>query len=258
VIGMRMALPSGEIARSGGRVVKNVAGYDLAKLFIGSHGTLGVIVEAAFKIYPRPQVIQTLILSAKSEEEALQLGTRLRSLGPGLLVLAVLSPAVAQSLGVEGITVMVTVGGTAGTVQELAEEVRGLPGGPQARTLQDDEAARFHAVLRDFPGSATAKISTLPSETRSRLLLPDTAAWIAYPAVGLTYVRRDGWSAAEVEMLRTRLRERGGHAVLLHAAPQLKAEAGVWGAGGPERHLMRKVKDVFDPRDIMSPGRFVV
>jgi FAD/FMN-containing dehydrogenase len=153
---------------------------------------------------------------------------------------------------------MVTVGGTAGTSYDVAETVRHLAGSARTHQLADDEEHRLLAALRDFPGVATAKISTLPSDTLGSLPLPDSAVWLAYPTVGLTYLRLANWSATEMKMLRAAVRQRGGHAVLWHASPQMKSEAGVWGTLGPELQLMRKVKDVFDPRDIMSPGRFVV
>ncbi len=171
VIGMRMALPGGEIARSGGRVVKNVAGYDLAKLFIGSYGTLGVIVEAAFKLFPRPPATRMLFFECASTDEAFRLSTRLRANGPGVLSLVVVNERYAQALGLSAAAVLITLGGSPRAVAGMSGSMRSVaeraPG-----TIEPAQAGTLFAALRDFPARAAVRVSTPRPRRRSSPLSP--------------------------------------------------------------------------------------
>ena len=102
VIGTRVALPNGQVAKSGGRVVKNVAGYDLSKLFIGSFGTLGIIVEAAFKVFPQPLSRRVLVIPASGCLAAMELASSVARLGPGFLSLVAVNERLAGAMRLEG------------------------------------------------------------------------------------------------------------------------------------------------------------
>lgn len=257
VIGMRMALPSGQVARSGGRVVKNVAGYDLAKLFIGSFGTLGVIVEVALKVYPRPRTMRTLVLTTPDLPMALALAARLRTLGPGLLALALVNSSLARELAMDRPAVIAAVGGTERAAAELAAVVR-VEAERAAAGVQDQGAgSELLATLRDFPGSAGARISTLPTRVGEAFDLAPEHPMLSYPSVGLSYVRAPAWDTEAIRRERERLRRYGGSLGLLQADAAQKRAIDAWGTPGPELTLLRKVKDVFDPGHVMSPGRFI-
>lgn len=266
-------------------MVKNVAGYDLAKLFIGSFGTLGVIVEVALKTHPRPSRVETLVVPASTVGDGIERGRRLRDLGPGLLSVAVLclqseqrisgepygadrdgapsgSSVSARSLGPDvplarkvglGVpVVIVEVGGTARATRELVEVVR-MAGG---RSVDEDEAARLHALIRDFPAGASARLSVPGSHTGETAPEKDVD-FLAYPLLGLAYLRDTDLSGQEVLELRRRLAPFGGSVVLQSVPLDLLRATDAWGEAGPDLALMRKVKDVFDPDRVMSPGRFL-
>ena len=256
VIGMRVALPSGQVAKSGGRVVKNVAGYDLAKLFIGSFGSLGVIVEAALKIYPLPAATHTLVVPAGELPAAFQTARFLAEIGPGVLTVAVVNEALGLSLGLPGVATVVTVGGTARAAQELVERIRAGAQG-NVRTVREEEEAALTGALRDFPASADLKVSTVPTASGEAFALQQIREGLSYPAVGLSYLRVGDLTDEAVSAYRARLAKVRGAAILLRGDVDLKRTADAWGSAGPQIELMRKVKDVFDPERVVSPGRFV-
>jgi glycolate oxidase FAD binding subunit len=256
VIGMRVALPSGGIAKSGGRVVKNVAGYDLAKLFIGSFGTLGVIVEVAFKIYPRPAVMETLVMPAGSLRAGFDIAVGMSAAASGLLSVAVLSGPLGARLGLAGPAVVTVAGGTGRAAEEA---VRALHARAQPVTVQasgQKDAESLLAAVRDVPGSATARCSALPGALRAAVAPWEDLEVLAYPLVGFAYVRAPEWTAEGLRLARQRVRASGGSVVILDRPAGL-ATVSAWGDVGPEIELMRRVKSTFDPQRVLSPGRFV-
>lgn len=256
VIGTRVALPNGEIARSGGRVVKNVAGYDLSKLFIGSFGTLGLIVEAAFKVFPRPQVSRVVLVPAHDLSTALRFAESLAGFGPGLLSLAVMNSQFAREEGLEGSTTVAIVGGTVRATDEYAARVKSHAGSLLARSLNDSEGNRLMRTLQDFPGRATVRLSArsvLPHQ--SSATAEDVEALI-YPTIGSSYVFAPRWHAEHIAQVRRDLARAGGYLVVWHGTPDLYGVSS-WGEPGHDVSLMRAVKSTFDPERIMSPGRFV-
>ena len=256
LIGIRVALPNGEIARSGGRVVKNVAGYDLAKLFIGSFGTLGVIVEAAFRVHPRRPVRRTFVVSAPGVAAAAAISADMARLGPGVLSVAVVNAGLARRLGEGGTCVVVVIGGTDRATDELSEAVSSKAGESRAEIRGDAESNRLLDELRDFPAWATARLTGRSDQLHVSAADSSDVDALVYPAIGLSYVHAPRWQPDDVVRLRRLACDVGGHVTLWHRSPALAATA-VWGDVGPGIQLMKAVKSVFDPDGIMSPGRFV-
>jgi glycolate oxidase FAD binding subunit len=251
-IGMRMALPSGTVAKSGGKVVKNVAGYDLAKLFIGSYGTLGVVVEAAFKVYPLPVVQRLLRITAPSAGTIATMLPTVRSLGRGVLSVAIHRERTEHH---DAPSLILWLGGSERLMGDLEERLKRVVYGSGAGlNLCEDETG---AWLQNFPASATHRIATPPSRLVTALDMVPFDEAVLYPEVGVAFARSRLLTAEVVEAARVRIALAGGQITLLHVPLSLKRAVDVWGPVGPQMDLMHRVKNTFDPDSVMSPGRFV-
>ncbi|HXM57768.1 MAG TPA: FAD-binding oxidoreductase [Candidatus Dormibacteraeota bacterium] len=234
VIGLRVALPDGRLATSGGRVVKNVSGYDLNKLHQGALGSLGVIVAASFKVFPRP--LHELTLEARPEDPWAEAS---RALSLAL-------PPVALELTSEG-RLLARMAGTAEGVARIARELAWLEADPSA---WDAHARRS--------GDAWARISVPPSRLRDVVGgLPAGADWWASPGVGVAHWTGD-LDAEAVSTVRAAAERAGGSLVLLNAPPELKRAVGAWGTAPATAPWMARLRDAFDPGRTLSPGRYVI
>jgi glycolate oxidase FAD binding subunit len=251
-IGMRMALPSGQMAKSGGKVVKNVAGYDLAKLFIGSYGSLGVITEVAFKVYPLPRERLSLMVDCQDVGDAMLVARETAALGPGILGVAALGTPGSGDPSLSW-QVMVMVGGTEGTVRDLASTVRSTA---TKRKISESGDTSALEMLSDQPVMASFHISTVPSRTGTGPADLEIETMVSYPSIGAAYVTAPAMGGAEVRRARQGLAP-DGQLRVLHVPSDLRREVGTWGPPGSDFPLMKRVKDVFDPERVMSPGRFV-
>jgi glycolate oxidase FAD binding subunit len=240
LVGLRVALPDGRLARSGGRVVKNVSGYDLNKLHFGAMGTLGVIVEASFKLFPAPLYEETVRRPAARFEEAWTEAERALGLKMPPVALELVHEDDAFSL-----------------VARIAGDEAGV-----RRILGELGWAKTPAVFWEEHARRTSKRWARLSVRRGSLaellrLLPSSARWIAQPGVGVAHWF-DFESADEFAAIRTAAEARGGSLVLLAAPPEFKREVGAWGTPPPTIELMRQLRNAFDPRQTLSPGRYLV
>ena len=246
VIGLTIVRADGRIARSGGKVVKNVAGYDLGRLFCGSYGTLGLIVEATFRLHPVPAATAFVTRTVGGPDEAHE------------AVQAVLHSPVAPS-AVEYIS--------PGTVSVLLE---GVPDGVAARARWTTELLGGNAEISDdapdgwgrYPdGTTLVDVAASPAALRDLLTVLGPDAAFTWSGSGQGHLGLPaGSSAEEVAGLLGRLRdvvgEYRGSAVVRYAPEDVRTGVDVWGPV-PALALMRQVKDQFDPDHRLSPGRFV-
>ena len=240
LVGLRVALPDGRLARSGGRVVKNVSGYDLNKLHYGALGSLGVIVEASFKLYPRALAELTVDHREPGLEEAWSEAERALGLA--------MPPVALELLHLDGGFRL--VGRVAGS-EEGARRIRRELGWEDAR-------AGFWAEHSTLGSDRWARLSVRRGALRGLLgRLPPGARWVAQPGVGVAHWF-DFEGAASIRELRAAAEAEGGSLVLLAAPPDLKREVGAWGSPPPTLDLMRRLKDAFDPKRTLSPGRYLV
>jgi glycolate oxidase FAD binding subunit len=260
LIGVTIVRADGVVAKAGGKVVKNVAGYDLGKLLTGSWGSLGLITEAVFRLHPLPAVARWVVAPAGSATVAHELVQRVvhSQLVPTALELDRPSPSSATlAVLVEGIQQ-----GVAGRVDGLLDLL-----GDGAEVHESAPAWWGHApwARGDVALRLTHEIAGLP-----RLLdtLDDTtqrhglrAAVRGSVGVGLVYAALPGDTnpatvAAVVGALRDAAPAWSGDVVVLDAPAEVEASVDVW---GPVRGLglMRRVKDQFDPEHRLAPGRFV-
>ncbi len=254
ILGITVALSDGTIARAGGKVIKNVAGYDLAKLFTGSYGTLGLILEVVMRLHPRPR--QT-VTAAGSSDDPDALGAAASAVAHSPFGPECLDVAWDGGHG----EVMARCGGAA--PEAAAREVAKLMerAGLDARLEDDDEErwARQRARQRSTEGSVV-RVSGLPAELPKVLRSARElgASLVGRAGLGLSWVTLHdddvGQMVASVEELRRRLRP--FPCVVLGAPTALREKVDVWGEADA-LPLMRRVKDRFDPAGVCNPGIFV-
>ncbi|HJY86719.1 MAG TPA: FAD-binding oxidoreductase [Candidatus Acidoferrales bacterium] len=265
IIGITIALPDGTLAKSGGKVVKNVAGFDLPKLATGSLGTLGVISEAVFRLYPLPRETRGTSFTADSVETLNKLvlaiqDSRLAFTG---LQLRAQSDATPQlDVRFEGTP--------AGIDSQLGQLIRLASTAKQAESPGDVWSAR-EELWGGADATLIAKFSVLPSQLSAacHLFAPTAAAlgftWrVVAQANGLGFVRLDAPAEKSenafphaVARIRGELEQLGGSLVVLHCPAGIKPQLDVWGSPGDALSLMRRLKEELDPVGILNPGRFV-
>lgn len=262
LIGVTVVRADGTVARSGGKVVKNVAGYDLGKLYTGSYGTLGLIVEAAFRLHPVPPARSFATCEVPDPAGAYE---RVRAVLGSQLV----PSAVEVDRAVPGgpITVAVLLEGIAPGVEARSRQVLRLLGeGARASETAPPWWATYPASPDGVLVKLTAEISALDgvlgaideagAETG---LAPSVrgSAGMGVLYVGLPADAEPSAVSAFLTGLREVVARRSGAAMVLHAPREIRTQAdAVW---GPVRGLsaMHRVKDQFDPEHRLSPGRFV-
>ncbi len=262
IIGATIALPDGTLASSGGKVVKNVAGYDLPKLVTGALGTLGVITRAVFRVHPLPRNTRSFSVSAASAEEMQRfvLGVQDSKLAHTFLQ----SHFSGEAPPVSDILFEGTEAGL--TAQETQLEKLAAP----ARVVEASTptwAAREELWSISEPGTtAVAKISMLPGDLARTMGGVERAAqlhqlrWrtLVY-ATGLGWIRLEGKPAAlknALQLLRVELETHGGSLVALHR-PEKMTDFDAWGNVGDALPLMKAVKQRLDAKNTLNPGRFV-
>src|SRR5712691_7355676 len=282
VIGLRVVQASGEIARSGGRVVKNVAGYDLNKLYIGSLGTLGVIVEVNFKLQPQPVAERTLVLTYTTAEDVMN--TVLSLLGSLLTpsALELIDPGAASdmtdffglNLPTDGYTLAINFEGGLVAIERQVDEVRLLArkyGALLGDELAGEEQNRFWNVVREHSrGSVTCKAAILVSQVTSYLQMVERicrrheleAAIVAHAGNGILYIElRPGDATPRlveaIAELRFHTQEARGSLVVERCPVDLKRRINVWGEAGSDFYLMQRLKNQFDPKGTFVRGRFI-
>jgi glycolate oxidase FAD binding subunit len=272
IIGVTIALPDGTLASSGGKVVKNVAGYDLPKLVTGALGTLGVITRAVFRLHPLPHNVRSFTFVTRGAADA------------NRLVLAVQDSKLAHS----GLQVRLNSGappevdirfdGTDAGLAAQTETLRKLAApATEAQSNEDVWHARqdlFGVVTsrdaawaQDSQPAAIAKFSVLPASIAStceqlhNLAEPLNVHWSAVvQGTGLGWIRLGPANANTIQQLlqtqRSQLEAAGGSFVVQYRSPGMP-EIEAWGDPGDALPLMFSVKQQLDPKRTLNPGRFV-
>jgi glycolate oxidase FAD binding subunit len=265
IIGITVVLYDGTVAKAGGKVVKNVAGYDLSKLFTGSLGTLGIIATANFRLHPIPETSRTLSVEVES----------LQSVGDAARAMmhSQIEPtAVELSWGEDERLLTVLVESIPSGVEAKAEAASFLlrPFG-EVRELSDESAQRLGPTQHPAAAEEVAiKVTAPPADLTDVLGSVLGAAerrGLAHPRItghaasGVTFARLFGGEEDALVNFIEELREiwvrRGGSVTLQRAPLALKMRVGTWDNGGDYLGLIRRVKEKFDPRGGLNPGRFV-
>jgi glycolate oxidase FAD binding subunit len=257
VLGATVVRADGVVARAGGKVVKNVAGYDVAKLVTGSYGTLAVVVQAVFRLHPLPAARAHVVATAGLDEVA---AAALAVLASQVVPAAV---EVDRPAGSDSATVAVLLEGVPSGVEVRAAGTARLAAGAPA------EEPPWWGRLPAGPGDVLLKVTaTLPGvagvlrAARTAEQAHGVPVAVRGSAGGVLYARLPGDAdpaavAAVVADLRAVPRRPGDGSAVVLAAPRAVREAlDAWGPV-PGLDLMRRVKEQFDPERRLSPGRFV-
>ena len=272
-LGFRAVSGRGEIFKAGGKVIKNVTGFDLPKLMAGSYGTLAALEEVTVKVLPRPETVATLLFTNVEPVAAGQLmGAALGSphdvSGAAYLPAGAAMPVALPGGG----TVALRLEGPAPSVEFRRDSLTGEHGSSSAAEIvTGSEAIAFWraigeaAPLAGLAGRAVWRISVAPArgvelgQTMSRVL---DAVWFLDWGGGLLWLAVPEATDAGAEAIRTAIRGpegRGtGHATLVKGSPALRGSIAVFEPQpAPLAALSRRVKDGFDPAHILNPGRMV-
>ena len=254
ILGITVVLSDGTIARAGGKVIKNVAGYDLAKLFTGAFGTLGLIVEVVVRLHPRPR---ERMAAVGSSDDPCALGKAASAVAHSPFGPECLDLWWAGGAG----EVLARFGGAA--PEAAAKEVGTLMGqaGLETRLVGDDHAVweRQRAGQR-APEGTVLRVSGLAAELPRVVRSAEEvgASLVGRAGLGLSWLALASGEAdeavAEIEELRRRLQP--FPCVVVDAPQAVREKVDVWGEAQPVS-LMRRVKDRFDPHGVCNPGIFV-
>jgi len=285
VLGLKIASPDGKIAKTGGRVVKNVAGYDLGKLLTGSFGTLGVMVEASLKLFPKPQERATFSMWVGTLGLARELRRSILRSPVDAMRLVLLDSTAARLLddstqapGRPELELWIELGGSNRVIERCTHDLRQLASAVDAKLVRRDGAEKAWEHVSNLPlwlrpkyPDLTVLKAALPLVASEEFLShaqqeaeSERIALACFAQVGVAIIHLCALQetlganvAAWVIRLRQAAADLGGTLVIEHGPLDLKSNVDVWGAGGDDLEAMRKLKVVWDPLEVLSPGRFV-
>lgn len=272
LLGITFVRADGQIAKAGGRVVKNVAGYDLMKLFTGSIGTLGIITQVTFRVYPLPEASGTVVLTGEADAISLA-STTLRSSALTPNSADLLSTRLVASLGIgQGLGLITRFSSMTESVKEQSTRLLevGQQLGLQGILYSAGDESDLWQKLREQMGVSTTepvitcKIGVVPSGSVATLTQLDSVApqqgmGLIHAGSGLGLLRLETCAGMLETVLKMRsfCQEQGGFLSVLEAPITLKQQLDVWGYVGNAQDLMRGIKQQFDPEGLLSPNRFV-
>ena len=285
LIGIRVAHIDGKMTRAGGKVVKNVAGYDLCKLYTGSFGTLAIITEMTFKLRSLATAGKTVIFRNKDEARLATLATLIQASPLQPSAMELLSPdrsdwsndgshnSNSWMLAVQFLHEPEAVESQIASIREMGSSNL-LTAPLAAEILADDESQRFWREYRESEADTSAewllRLTTLPADLPAMISLANRqlpgARWRVHAANGVLRLSAPsgwpaGWTPDETLRrlldFRQEIRSHGGQMVVLRAPGEILRQLDVWGDPGSTLPLMRAIKQKFDPHSRLNPGRFV-
>ena len=289
LIGIKVVTTDGRVSKAGGRVVKNVTGYDLCKLYSGSLGTLGVIVEANFKLTPLPDDQATIIGAFDGPEDAFQPANSLLSLSYHPHSLQIIDGTLAGYLDEEAlpngkVALLVRHSGRRSAVKRKVGDTTTILQGSHghcAEVPSGNDEALWQKVIdmdwrQDNGPELVLKASMLPSQVAgfwaafqddvNPCLQRGMSADVGTGIVKLCYLAGDAVPGPEsldslilgvVQAARVKARGLGANVVVQRCPPSVKAHIDVWGEGIEGLEVMRRIKEQMDPTHTLNPGRFV-
>ncbi len=274
VLAATVALPDGRVIRAGRPVVKNVAGYDLPKLFVGSYGTLGLLADVTLKLAPLPRARASLIALVDDLGGGLALGARLLQICMAASSLLLIRPPTTDQrplteadgwwssvVGRQSSVVVYTAEGQPEDVATELAQARAALRQAGVRGFQVDQPSGSEVwagwLRAAAPGEALVRLGVAPKDLAGllrTLALPGEASFVADLASGLAYVR----GANDIAPLRGPARAAGGYAAVLGAPAGAREPIDTWGHAPDGLDLMRAIKARWDGQGLFNPGAFIV
>ena len=270
VLGISFIRGDGEIAKAGGKVVKNVAGYDLMKLFIGSYGTLGVISQVTFRTYPIPQASQTIAITGEAQPIA-QAIRLLKNSGLTPTAFDLITPAVAQKLDIsQQITLLVRFQTIPESIKEQIVQLTTMLDG---LTL---EIATYQGVIQQqlwhrlvnlvrtpqTTDASICKLGIVPTAAVELLEILEQSEFTSYGIIhlgsGLGILQLAATKAKTIVNTRAFCHNNSGFLTILSAPQAIKQEVDIWGYSGNALEMMNTIRQKFDPQQIFNRDRFLV
>ncbi len=268
LLGIQFVRADGQVAKAGGRVVKNVAGYDLMKLFTGAFGTLGVLSQVTLKTYPIPEDFKTVVLTG----DLAQLTQAAEAIAPSTLnpvAFDWFSARLTRALNLgDTPAIALRFGNIAASTTEQSNEIRllGQQLGLSVHILVNQPE---QALWRELPiyldrQHLRCKLGLLPAQLPGVMAHLTDASEDAFArfhyASGLGQLcdLPQTWDRSKLTKLREYCESHGGFLTLLEAPASLKRDFDVWGYGGNALGAMARLREQFDPSQILNPGRFLV
>lgn len=282
LIGVKVVHADGRITKAGGKVVKNVAGYDLCKLYTGSFGTLAVIAEMSFKLRALPPCEKTIVFYSDNVERCVSLVARITDsdLQPTAMELISLPEGIDEAglapIFIENklFALALRFLNEAEAVASQIEEAARIGADFRHTILDEDDANAFWKAYYESEISPHTefilRLSALPADLNALIneinrALPRThlrahaANGVVRLHAGLTWLDslKTRERARRIAELRKLTQARGGQMIILRAPDEIKNQLDVWGEAGETEGLMRALKEKFDPHALLNPGRFV-
>ncbi|WP_018133103.1 FAD-binding oxidoreductase [Effusibacillus pohliae] len=279
VIGLRLVYPNGQVIRTGGKVVKNVAGYDMNKLFVGSHGTLAFIAEVTLKLRPYPKHRELVLAVSEGPAQLIELAAQVLASEciPSALELIRAKDSGSRENGTGSYRLAIGCDEVESAARYQDNRIRQMAadiGGIQLTTLVNEDVETFWSVYRDAWQQTTADslliraacplpqmetvLRRFETESATRHVKIEYAASLGTGTLRIRLQADDGGTLVDTAAsLRELAEATGGYAVIEHAEPELKRKLDVWGTIRGGLSLMKGIKQTIDPAGILSPGRFV-
>ncbi len=274
VIGMKVAQADGRITQSGGNVVKNVSGYDMARLHVGGLGTLGVITEVSFKLTPIPHSESNVLGLFRSAKDCFDAAMGIFNSGVMPSAMTAFDTGSArrieyQGLGSDCYMLLVRLGGRPRTLQRMERETRAMFRAHGAVEGTDSYWTNDLSLsLADFGHAQrsksvmSARISVLPNTMYkiTEAISDEDVAIVAQPGYGMMHAHWFGGNAGISEVIRHArdvVRGVGGSMIVERAPLSVKSGLDVWDYQGESLEVMRRLKAQYDPNRILNPSRFI-
>lgn len=265
VIGLGLVHANGEKSKSGGKVVKNVAGYDMNKLYVGSYGTLAIITSLTFKLRPLAESSSTVLISSSSLDALFQVSKSALSadLEPASVIL---THQLSASPTSKPDALLVRFFNSASAVDyQIDTLLKAIPSNCTAARLSEEQAPTLWSQVADLSNTVILLRLSLPlTAVRTEFEKAITGNLLAATAdLGTGIIRialdpTEGSLADRIRRLRSSAAASNGSLIIEKAPAEIRRQVDPWGDVGSTAGLMRAIKLNFDPKSIFNPGKFVL